>query len=406
MLADLISRAVPLTGVKVTLIQNITDVGHMSEDFAEDDKILSQATIEKVSPLEIARKYEEKFHNDLSQLNILKADAYPRASESIDLMQSMITQLIQMGFAYVGGDKTVYFDSQKFDGYGDISGNKLDSLKPGHRYEYHNDGAKKFHADWALWKTAGERSEMIWDSPWGPGFPGWHIECSAMSLDMLDKHVDVHVGGIDLRFPHHENERAQSNAVLGREAVDLWVHGEHLLFEGRKMSKSSGNVVLVSDIIAKGIDPLALRLCFLENRYRSQMDLTWNSINAAHETLKRWRAKMSEWGQSKEIIVDAEMESAFNNDLDTPKVILRLREIEKSDLANKRGLFMYADQVLALALDRPIAVRELTAQMQTLIDERAKARSEKRWADSDSIRVQLENLGLQVKDTSDGQIWS
>ena len=406
MLADLISRAVSLTGVKVTLIQNITDVGHMSEDFAEDDKILSQATIEKVSPFEIARKYEEKFHNDLSQLNILKADAYPRASESIDLMQSMITQLIQMGFAYVGGDKTVYFDSQKFDGYGDISGNKLDSLKPGHRYEYHNDGAKKFHADWALWKTAGERSEMIWDSPWGPGFPGWHIECSAMSMDMLDKHVDVHVGGIDLRFPHHENERAQSNAVIGREAVDLWVHGEHLLFEGRKMSKSSGNVVLVSDIIAKGIDPLALRLCFLENRYRSQMDLTWNSINAAHETLKRWRAKMSEWGQSTEIIVDAEMESAFNNDLDTPKVILRLREIEKSDVANKRGLFMYADQVLALALDRPIAVRELTAQMQTLIDERAKARSEKRWADSDSIRVQLENLGLQVKDTSDGQIWS
>lgn len=406
MLADLISRAVSLTGVKVTLIQNITDVGHMSEDFAEDDKILSQATIEKVSPFEIARKYEEKFHNDLSQLNILKADAYPRASESIDLMQSMITQLIQMGFAYVGGDKTVYFDSQKFDSYGDISGNKLDSLKPGHRYEYHNDGAKKFHADWALWKTAGERSEMIWDSPWGPGFPGWHIECSAMSMDMLDKHVDVHVGGIDLRFPHHENERAQSNAVIGREAVDLWVHGEHLLFEGRKMSKSSGNVVLVSDIIAKGIDPLALRLCFLENRYRSQMDLTWNSINAAHETLKRWRAKMSEWGQSTEIIVDAEMESAFNNDLDTPKVILRLREIEKSDVANKRGLFMYADQVLALALDRPIAVRELTAQMQTLIDERAKARSEKRWADSDSLRVQLENLGLQVKDTSDGQIWS
>ena len=406
MLADLISRVVALTGVKVRLIQNITDVGHMSEDFAEDDKILSQATIEKVSPLEIARKYEEKFHNDLSQLNILKADAYPRASESIDLMQSMITQLIQMGFAYVGGDKTVYFDSQKFDGYGDISGNKLDSLKPGHRYEYHNDGAKKFHADWALWKTAGERSEMIWDSPWGPGFPGWHIECSAMSMDMLDKHVDVHVGGIDLRFPHHENERAQSNAVIGREAVDLWVHGEHLLFEGRKMSKSSGNVVLVSDIIAKGIDPLALRLCFLENRYRSQMDLTWNSINAAHETLKRWRAKMSEWGQSTEIIVDAEMESAFNNDLDTPKAILRLREIEKSDVANKRGLFMYADQVLALALDRPIAVRELTAQMQTLIDERAKARSEKRWADSDSLREQLENLGLQVKDTSDGQIWS
>jgi cysteinyl-tRNA synthetase len=406
MLADLISRVFALTGIKVTLIQNITDVGHMSEDFAEDDKILSQATIEKVSPLEVARKYEDKFHEDLSLLNIGKAFAYPRASESIELMQSMIAELIQKGFAYVGRDKTVYFDAQKFDGYGDISGNKLDSLIPGHRFEYHNDGAKKFHADWALWKAAGERSEMIWDSPWGPGFPGWHIECSAMSMEMLNKHVAVHVGGIDLRFPHHENERAQSNSIIGREAVDVWVHGEHLLFEGRKMSKSSGNVVLVRDIIARGIDPLAIRLCFLENRYRSQMDLTWNSINAAHETLKRWRTKMSEWEQSFEINVDSEIEAAFNNDLDTPKVILRLREIEKSDLPNKRGLFMYADQVLALDLDRPIAVRQLTEQMQTLLDERAKARSEKRWADSDSLRVQLETLGLQVKDTSDGQIWS
>ena len=406
MLADLISRVVALSGVKVTLIQNITDVGHMSEDFAEDDKILSQASIEKVSPLEVARKYEEKFHTDLSQLNIGVADAYPRASESIDLMQLMIAELIEKGFAYIGEDKSVYFDAQQFEGYGEISGNKLDSLKPGHRYEYHNDGAKRFHADWALWKAAGERSEMIWDSPWGPGFPGWHIECSAMSMKLLNQHVDVHVGGIDLRFPHHENERAQSNAVIGREAVDLWVHGEHLLFEGKKMSKSSGNVVLVSDIIARGIDPLALRLCFLENRYRSQMDLTWNSINAAHETLKRWRSKMSSWGESSSLAIDTEIESAFNNDLDTPKAILRLREIEKANVENKRELFMYADQVLGLDLNRPVVARELTEEMQILLIERTKARSEKRWADSDALRVQLENLGLEIKDTPEGQNWS
>jgi cysteinyl-tRNA synthetase len=406
MLADLISRVVSLTGLTVKLIQNITDVGHMSEDFTGDDKILSQASIEKVSPLEIARKYEEKFHHDLSLLNIGTADSYPRASESIDLMQSMIAELIEKGFAYVGDDKSVYFDAQKFAGYGEISGNKLDSLKPGHRYEYHNDGVKKFHADWALWKAAGERNEMIWDSPWGPGYPGWHIECSAMSMKILNQHVDVHVGGIDLRFPHHENERAQSNAVIGREAVDLWVHGEHLLFEGKKMSKSSGNVVLVSDIMARGIDPLALRLCFLENRYRSQMDLTWNSINAADETIKRWRTKMSTWGQSSAITTDSEIESAFENDLDTPKVILRLREIEKSEVGNKRELFLYADQVLGLDLDRPIAARELTAQMQNLLADRMKARSEKRWADSDALRLELENLGLQIKDTADGQSWS
>jgi len=406
MLADLISRIVALSGVKVTLIQNITDVGHMSEDFIEDDKILTQATLEKVSPLEIARKYEEKFHHDMSLLNICAADAYPRASESIDLMQSMIAELIDKGFAYVGEDKSVYFDAQKFAGYGEISGNKLDSLKPGHRYEYHNDGAKKFHADWALWKAAGERSEMIWDSPWGPGYPGWHIECSAMSMEILNKHVDVHVGGIDLRFPHHENERAQSNAVIGHEAVDLWVHGEHLLFEGKKMSKSSGNVVLLSDIIARGIDPLALRLCFLENRYRSQMDLTWNSIKAADETLKRWRTKMATWGHSTEITIDSEIQSAFNNDLDTPKVILRLREIEKSSADNKRQLFMYADQVLGLDLNRPVVARELTAEMQNLLEERMKARGEKRWSDSDALRIQLENLGLQIKDSAEGQSWS
>ena len=406
MLADLISRVAILGGVKPKLIQNITDVGHMSEDFTGDDKILAQATIERKSPLEIARKYEEKFHDDLAQLNIGMAYAYPRASESIELMQSMIGELIEKEFAYIGGDKTVYFNAQKFDSYGSISGNKLDSLIPGHKFENHNDGAKKFHADWALWKTAAGRSEMIWDSPWGPGFPGWHIECSAMSMDMLDKHVDVHVGGIDLRFPHHENERAQSNAVIGQEAVDVWVHGEHLLFEGKKMSKSSDNVVLVSDIIARGIDPLALRLCFLENRYRSQMDLTWNSMTAANETLKRWRTKMSEWGETHSTNVDPEIESAFNNDLDTPKVILRLREIEKSDVENKRELFMYANQVLGLDLDRPILTRELTDQMQKLLDERTKARSEKRWADSDAMRLQLENLGLQIQDTADGQNWS
>ena len=406
LLSDLIARIAILEGMKVNAVQNITDVGHMSDDFVEHDKMLQQATLEKVDPFEIARKYEERFHADLARLNIIPANQYPRASESIELMQDLIQKLIDSGFAYVGEDSSVYFEAQKFSSYGAISGNKLDSLKPGHRYEYHNDGAKRFHADWALWKSAGERTEMVWESPWGTGFPGWHIECSAMSLDLLAGHVDVHVGGIDLRFPHHENERAQSNAVIGKEAVDLWVHGEHLLFEGRKMSKSSGNVVLVEDLLSKGIDPLALRLCFLENRYRSQMDLTWNSLQAADETLKRWRTKMSEWGSSLEAIFDQEIADALSNDIDTPRAIMRLREIEKSNLENKRGLFLYADQVLGLDLGRPIIARELTPQMKKLLDERIKARSEKRWADSDELRVQLENLGLQIKDTAEGQSWS
>jgi len=406
LLSDLIVRIATLEGMKVNAIQNITDVGHMSDDFVEHDKMLQQATLEKIDPFEIARKYEQRFHADLARLNIIPANKYPRASESIELMQDLILKLIESGFAYVGDDRSVYFEAQKFSSYGAISGNKLDSLMPGHRYEYHNDGVKRFHADWALWKSAGDRTQMVWESPWGVGFPGWHIECSAMSLDLLEGHVDVHVGGIDLRFPHHENERAQSNAVIGAEAVDLWVHGEHLLFEGRKMSKSSGNVVLVEDLVSKGIDPLALRLCFLENRYRSQMDLTWNSLQAADETLTRWRTKMSEWSTSNEATSDQEIANAFSNDIDTPRAIMRLREIEKSDLLNRRELFLFADQVLGLDLARPVAKKELTDQMQKLLNERVKARSEKRWADSDELRVQLENLGLQIKDTAEGQIWS
>jgi len=406
LLSDLIARVVQLNGSHPYLIQNITDVGHMSEDFVNDDKMLTQAKLEKIDPFEIARKYEAKFHQDLADLNIVPAAGYPRASESIDLMLTLIGKLIDADFAYVGSDSSVYFSAQKFASYGAISGNKLDSLKPGHRYEYSEDGAKRFHADWALWKAAGDRTEMVWESPWGKGFPGWHIECSAMSLELLDGHVDIHVGGIDLRFPHHENERAQSNALINTEAVDLWVHGEHLLFEGKKMSKSSGNVVLLKDVIERGIDPLAIRLCFLENKYRSQMDLTWSSIEAAHETLKRWRMKMSQWGSEKSMQIDPEIESAFNTDLDTPRVIMRLREIEKSDSDNKASFFRYADQVLGLDLDRPLETKVLTPQMKTLLDERALARTEKRWADSDRLRVELENLGLEIKDTPEGQSWS
>jgi cysteinyl-tRNA synthetase len=406
LLSDLIARIVRLNGSTPRLIQNITDVGHMSEDFINDDKMLSQAKLEKVDPFEIARKYEQRFHTDLAALNIQPATAYPRASESIEMMLDLISRLIEAGFAYIGSDSSVYFSAEKFKSYGAISGNKLDSLKPGHRYEYTEDGAKRFHADWALWKAAGDRTEMVWESPWGKGFPGWHIECSAMSLELLDGHVDIHVGGIDLRFPHHENERAQSNALINKEAVDLWVHGEHLLFEGKKMSKSSGNVVLLSDLIARGIDPLALRLCFLENKYRSQMDLTWNSIEAANETLKRWRTKMRQWSTDDSISMDPEIESAFNADVDTPRVIMRLREIEKDGSHNKAAMFRYADQVLALDLNRPIEERVLTPQMRTLLDERALARNEKRWADSDALRIELENLGLSIKDTAEGQIWN
>ena len=408
LLSDLIARTIALSGLSVEMIQNITDVGHMSDDFQED-KMLEQSKKEKIDPFEIARKYEARFHHDLVNLKIIPAKKYPRASESIELMHEMISELIQKGAAYVGEDKCVYFDAQSFAGYGQISGNRLDALKPGHRYEYVEDGAKKFHADWALWKAAGERNEMIWESPWGPGFPGWHIECSAMSLKFLHGHVNIHVGGIDLRFPHHENERAQSNSITGVESVDLWVHGEHLLFEGRKMSKSAGNVVLLDDVIAKGFDPLALRLCFLENRYRSQMDLSWQSISAAHETIKRWRSKVSGWGVVKSAQTDSTVLAYLENDLDTPRVITYLRALEKDASATdeqKANAFVFADQVLGLDLSRAPEVRELPDELLNLLQQREAARAAKDWALSDQLRATLESAGLEISDSATGQNWS
>jgi cysteinyl-tRNA synthetase len=409
LLADLILRTLKLSGMEVLLVQNITDVGHMSEDFESEDKMLSQAKLEKVDPFEIARKYEEKFHTDLARLNISPADSYPRASETIPGMLSSIQTLIKNGSAYVSESGSVYFSAESFPSYGAISGNRLDSLKPGHRYEYSDDGEKNFHADWALWKSAGNRSEMVWDSPWGRGFPGWHIECTAMSLDLLDSHVDIHVGGIDLRFPHHENERAQSNSIIGSEAVDLWVHGEHLLFEGRKMSKSAKNVVLVEDLISKGLDPLSLRLALMENRYRSQMDLTWDSLRAANSTINRWRSAMASWGSSETIGFDSEIHSALLTDLDTPRALLRLRAVEKDQLltpTQKREIFNYADQVFALDLKRVVEVKPLTSEQSALLESRATARANKNWGESDRIRDLLALDGIIVSDNPEGQSWA
>ena len=409
LLADLIVRALKLEGRQVKLIQNITDVGHMSEDFQGEDKLLQQAQVEKRDPFEIARKYEEKFHQDLSKINIQPADSYPRASETIELMLQTIAQLISSGHAYATELGSVYFDARSVASYGAISGNKLDSLKPGHRYEYSDEGDKRFHADWALWKSAGNRTEMVWDSPWGKGFPGWHIECTAMSLDLLDKRIDLHVGGIDLRFPHHENERAQSNSIVGNEAVKLWVHGEHLLFEGRKMSKSSGNVVLVQNLVERGLDPLALRLSLLENRYRSQMDLTWAGLEAANSTLRRWRTNMATWGEDEKRLEDLEILSAIEKDLDTPRVLLRLRALEKDpSVANevKRSIFLYADSLLGLDLNRLIEVRPLSSDQVELLRERAQARENKNWKESDRLRDLLADMGIAISDGPDGQSWS
>jgi cysteinyl-tRNA synthetase len=255
---------------------------------------------------------------------------------------------------------------------------------------------------------------MIWDSPWGAGFPGWHIECSAMSLHYLDEFVDLHLGGIDLRFPHHEDERAQSNCAIDKEAVELWVHGEHLLFEGRKMAKSTGNVVLISDLIEKNIDPLALRLCFLENRYRSQMDLSWESLKAAHSLLQRWREKIQLWQQDSNIdspltqkLIE-EIVTDFRQDLDTPRALQKLRSLEKSESisdGSKHLVFKSVDQLFGLKLLNQIAQKELSLDAQKLLQQRDFARKSGDFSQSDRLRNELEKLGVAVKDSKSGQSW-
>ena len=413
LLGDLVTRTAKYLGYDVEFIQNITDVGHMSEDFVED-KILAQAKAESKDPFEVARIYEARFHKDISHLNITVANKYPKASECIKMMQDLISLLIAKNHAYVGSDNCVYFSAQSFPGYGAISGNRLDSLKPGHRFEYTEDGAKRFHADWALWKAAGDRTQMIWDSPWGAGFPGWHIECSAMSLHYLGGFVDLHLGGIDLRFPHHEDERAQSNCAIDKEAVELWVHGEHLLFEGRKMAKSTGNVVLISDLIEKHIDPLALRLCFLENRYRSQMDLSWESLKAAHSLLQRWREKIQLWQRDNNVDLPLtqklieEIVTDFRQDLDTPRALQKLRNLEKSESVSdgsKNLVFKAVDQLFGLNLLNQIAQKDLSLEAQKLLAQRAVARESGDFNESDRLRNELEKLGVAVKDSKSGQSW-
>ena len=423
LLTDLITRTLERNRLRVTVVQNITDVGHMADDtgldasLPEQDKILVQAESEGRTAWDVARHYEAAFHTDLARLNIRPAASYPRASDSIGLMLDLIGTLVERGHAYVGGNGTVYFDARSFDSYGALSGNRLDALRPGHRFEGGVDESKRFHADWALWKRAGERRAMVWDSPWGPGFPGWHIECSAMSLHLLGDTIDVHTGGIDLRFPHHEDERAQSDAAVGHEVVRRWVHAEHLLFDGRKMAKSTGNVVLVQDVLDRGLDPLGLRLAFLEHHYRQQMNLTWEVIEAADRTVARWRAKVADWAETPSAPIHeptrAAVVAAFDDDLDTPRAVQAMRRLEKDDSVSPGSrfeTFVHLDALFGLELarevGRPRVAAELPAGAQELLDARASARAAKDFAASDRLRDELSALGVAVVDTKDGQTWT
>ncbi len=408
----MIRRACERNGLRTVVCVNITDVGHLVDDAeidpAGEDKVLRQARAEGRSAMEIARFYEDAFRADIDALNIRPPEYTPRATETIELMIELIAKLIEKGHAYVVDDGTVFFSAESFPTYGEISGNRLDALNPGHRVEA-PDPRKRFHADWALWKRSDR--ELTWETPWGRGFPGWHVECSAMSLRYLGERFDVHTGGIDLRFPHHEDERAQSNAAVGHEVVAHWVHGEHLLFDGRKMAKSTGNVVLLSDVVEAGLDPLAVRLAMLEHRYRQQMNLTWESLRAADRTLRRWRRRVADWAEQPSRPIAAEYRgrarAALDDDLDTPAALRVLRELEKDDAVppgSRFETFLDLDHLLGLDLSRDIGTTQvLPPGAAELLEQRERARAARDWAASDRLRDELAELGVKVADTPQGQ---
>ncbi len=297
LLADLIRRTLLYHGTDVFHVKNITDVGHLRDDQFDrgEDRMLVQAGLESKSSAEIADAYEAAFHADEALVNILPAHAFPRATEHIPEMLALAEELQDLGHAYATDAGNVYYAVASYPGYGRLSGNSLEELRAGHRGEVEPD--KRDPADFALWKGAGPHRDLKWSTArWGDGFPGWHLECSAMARRYLGDHFDVHTGGIDNVFPHHEDEIAQSAPLVGGPPARIWVHGEHLLMAGRKMAKSAGNFQRVTELTDRGLDPLAFRYLTMTSRYGRKLNYTDRSIDAAAAALRSLRAGLAALG--------------------------------------------------------------------------------------------------------------
>ena len=412
MLADLIRRGLEFEGLDVTQVMNITDVGHMTDESSPEavDKMLLAMEDEGLEPLQIAEKYTVAALEDAAAVGIRQPDLFPKATEHIPEMVELTTTLVDKGHAYVVDSGSVYYDVQSFPGYGKLSGNTLDKLKPGHR-DLESDPRKHHHADFALWKAAGAGRVMKWPSPWGDGFPGWHVECSAMSIRYLGDRFDIHTGGTDLRFPHHEDEIAQSEGAVGHQVVSIWVHGGHLRLSGQKIAKSTGNVIRVPELIEQGYDPLSYRwLCF-QTRYRSEMDFSWEAMATADDHVKRLRKRMADWAPAGELTAVAEgfgrrFREAIADDLDMPRAVIAVNDAASSaELSDgeKYALLASWDRVLGLDLERDAkAGWEPSDEVKGLVADRDAARAAKDYARSDEIRDRLQQMGLEVMDTSDG----
>jgi cysteinyl-tRNA synthetase len=411
MLGDLIRRVLRFEGFDVTWIMNITDVGHMTDEVSDTgrDKMELAEADEGLSAAAIAEKYADAFLQDADLVGIERADLYPRATEHIEEMLRLIETLIEKGHAYeVGG--TVYYDVTTFPDYGKLSGNTLDQLRAGHRQELAIDPAKRHPEDFALWKAAGANRALRWPSPWGDGYPGWHIECSAMSMKHLGERFDIHTGGNDNKFPHHEDEIAQSEGAVGHPVVSIWVHGGFLQMSGQKMAKSAKNIYRVTDLAEQGVDPLAYRLLCFGTQYRSEMNFSWEALQGEHRRLTDLRRRMAGWGGPQELSEDAKgydarFREALADDLATPRAIVVLNEVVGSDLpgGERYALLAAWDTVLGLDLERDaLSGWEPSPEALALVSRRDEARAAKDYEASDRLRDELEAMGLEVMDRAEG----
>jgi cysteinyl-tRNA synthetase len=406
MLPDLLCRSLEYLGYRTQQFMNITDVGHLTDDTFDrgEDKMLVSARLENKSTEEIAQYYTEAFLDDIRKVNIRPALGYTRATDYIAQMQHLIEKLMAKGHAYEI-DGNVYFDIATFPAYGKLSRNTTDKLLTGVRGD--PDPRKRHPGDFTLWKTAGEHRLQVWPSPWGDGFPGWHIECSAMSLSLLGEQFDIHTGGADNVFPHHEAEIAQSEAVTGHRVVSLWMHGGLLMLSGARMAKSAGNFFRITELEEEGFDPLAFRYLALQARYRAPLNFSTEGLAGADRALRHLRERLAEWSDGDEAAVSDEWDSRFRaaitDDLDMPAAMALVAELVRSSMspADKAALLKRWDSVLGLDLDR--AAAPLPAEASGLLDAREKARAAKNFDESDRIRDELARLGVTVIDTPDGQ---
>lgn len=406
---DVLRRVLRYNGYKLKHVMNITDVGHLVSDGDEgEDKMIKSAIEEKKTPLEIAEHYTKLFFADLKALNIETPEVISKATDHIQEMIEYVEKLVENGYAYETST-AIYFDVSKLDEYGILSGINIEDQKSGARVEI--DEEKRNPYDFAVWIKAPENHLMKWDSPWGLAYPGWHIECSAMSKKYLGDEFDIHTGGIDLIPTHHENEIAQSKGACGKIPAHYWMHGEYLLINGGKMSKSLGNVYLLKDIIARGYNPLVYRLFSYSSHYKNKINFTWEGIEAASIALDRLKdayAKhlQGEENVSNEQIIEYEekFHKAINDDLNMPLAMSVVWDVAKAPKSKKIAeLLLKFDSVLGLEINEiENKEEEIPEQVKNLAKERLIAREDKDWEKSDLLRDQIANLGYVIKDTKDG----